>query len=213
MKNPVRLLIATALVGWGVLAAQAQSAQKTLVIDMAQVFSKHYRTVEQEALLQADKQKATEELQRQAKELDGLAKELQDMDEQLKNPAITEEAKKKVQEVGSQKVQVLQQRERDFQARKNEINQSFQQRINNLRVSLFEDISKVATDIAKSKGATFLVDKTGPLGLGVPVFLYADASADITDDVIKAINANKPVSAVPAAAPAADTPAITVPKK
>ena len=55
-----------------------------------------------------------------------------------------------------------------------------------------------------------VVGPTGPTGIGISGLVYADPGYDITDDVMKEINKDRPASApaAPAAAPAAG---ITVP--
>jgi outer membrane protein len=86
---------------------------------------------------------------------------------------------------------------------------------------MIEEITKSAVEIAKKKGATFLLDKSGPTLVGVSNILYFDPSLDITDEVATELNKDRPAAtAAPAAsttatpaAPAAtgDSPKITVP--
>ncbi len=52
-------------------------------------------------------------------------------------------------------------------------------------------------------GATLVVDKSGPTLFGIPTVIYADPAYDITDDVIKEVNKDRPAPAAPAAAAAA----------
>ena len=211
MNKRIRFVIALAVAGIAATAAQAQSAQKIMVVDIAKVYESHYKTAEQNALLQADQKKASEELQRRAKEIDGVVAELKDMEEQLQNPVTTDEAKKKIQEEGSKKLQDLQGKQREAQGMQANLQRLFQERIGQFRALLLDEISKVAADVAKKKGATFLVDKSGPSVIGVPVFLYTDASVEITDAVIAEINATKPASSAAPAKAADGAPAITVP--
>lgn len=211
MNKRIRFVIALAVAGIAATAAQAQSAQKIMVVDIAKVYESHYKTAEQNALLQADQKKASEELQRRAKEIDGVVAELKDMEEQLQNPVTTDEAKKKIQEEGSKKLQDLQGKQREAQGMQANLQRLFQERIGQFRALLLDEISKVAADVAKKKGATYLVDKSGPSVIGVPVFLYTDASVEITDAVIAEINASKPASSAAPAKAADGAPAITVP--
>ncbi len=95
---------------------------------------------------------------------------------------------------------------------------SLQQRIQTFRSMMVEEISKVAVEIAKRKGATLLIDKSGPTLIGVSNILYSDPAYDITDEVSKEVNKDRPATpaAAPAAAPKAgetksDAPMITVP--
>jgi outer membrane protein len=70
---------------------------------------------------------------------------------------------------------------------------------------MVEEISKTAVGIAKQKGATILLDKSGPTLIGVSNILYSDAAYEITDEVAKEVNKDRPAAAAtaPAAAPAA----------
>ena len=76
-----------------------------------------------------------------------------------------------------------------------------------------EEISKVAAEVAKRKGITLLLDKSGPSLLGVPAVLYYDSGLEITADVLTEINKDKPEDAPEAEAPAAgaDAPAVSFP--
>ena len=99
-----------------------------------------------------------------------------------------------------------QKKEQDIQQFIGQTRQSIQQRVQNFRGVLIEEISKVATEIAKRRGANLLLDKGSTI--------FADASFDLTDEVIKEVNKDRP--AAPAAAPApaaaaAPAPTITVP--
>ena len=62
---------------------------------------------------------------------------------------------------------------------------------------MFAEISRIATEIAKRKGATLLLDKAGPSMMGVSNILYYDPSLEITDEVIAAANRDRPAT-VPA---------------
>ena len=91
---------------------------------------------------------------------------------------------------------------------------SLGQRLNNFRAVALEEISKVATEIAKRKGANILLDKAGPTGIGISNLIYADAAFDITDDVQKEINKDRPAgsaTAAPAPGAASTAPAVSVP--
>ena len=95
---------------------------------------------------------------------------------------------------------------------------TLQQRFQTFKTLMIEEITKSAVDIAKKKGATFLLDKSGPTLVGVSNVLYYDPSLDITDEVATELNKDRPAAAAtPAAATAApapatgDSPKITVP--
>ena len=68
---------------------------------------------------------------------------------------------------------------------------------------MLEEISKIAAEVAKRKGATLLIDKAGPTLIGISNVIYADAGFDITEEVTKEVNKDRPACGSPlrAAAP------------
>jgi outer membrane protein len=214
MKYSIKSLLAGATLAAFAVGASAQPAVKILVVDMAKLYDTHYKTVEQNAKIQADDQKAQEEVEKMNKEGNALVEEYKGLNDQSNNPALSTEAKAKAQETAQKKLEAIQGKQREVQTFIQNTRNSLSQRLNNFRSIMLEDISKSATEIAKRKGATMLMDKAGPTGIGISNLIFADPSYDITDEVMKEINKDRPAGAAtaPAAAPAAGaTPAVTVP--
>ena len=215
MKHSFKSLLAVATLAAFAVGASAQPAVKILVVDMAKLYDTHYKTVEQNAKIQADDQKAQEEVEKMNKEGNGLVEEYKGLNDQSNNPALSAEAKAKAQETAQKKLEAIQGKQREVQTFIQNTRNSLSQRLNNFRSIMLEDISKSATEIAKRKGATLLMDKAGPTGIGISNLIFADPAYDITDEVMKEINKDRPAGAAtaPAAAPAAPgaTPAVTVP--
>jgi len=215
MKNLIQSMLAVAALSLSALTAQAQTAPKILVVDLAKIFDTHYKTVEQTAKFKADGAKAQDQLDEMKKEGDALVAEYRDLDEQSKNPAASADAKAKTQADMQKKADEIQQKRTEVQNFIQQAQSNIQQRFQTFKQLMIEEISKTAVDIAKQHGATFLLDKSGPTMVGVSNILYYDPSLDITDEVIAAINKDRPaVTPTPTdAAPAAgtDTPKITVP--
>jgi outer membrane protein len=215
MKKSIQTLIAVAAFGALSLAASAQPAVKLLVVDMAKLYDSHYKTVEQNAKIQADDAKAQEEVDKMNKEGNALVEEYKSLNDQSNNPTLTSEAKSKAQAEAQKKLESIQTKQREVQGFIQNTRNSLGQRLNTFRSLMLEEISKLATEVAKRKGGTILLDKAGPTGIGISNLIYADASYDITDDVLKEINKDRPANApaAPAAAAPGAAPAsgITVP--
>jgi outer membrane protein len=176
------------------------------------------------AKLRGDEQKAQEELDRLNKEGNALVQQFTELREQTQNPAATAEAKQKAEAAAQAKYQDIQKKQNEVQSFTNNTRGSLQQRINTFKTIMIEEITKLASDVAKRKGATLVFDKSSPGLTGVLTILYSDPAYDITDDVMKEINLSRPAPApvapvapvaptttAPAAPAATDTPAITVP--
>lgn len=214
MKNPITSLIALAVFAALATGASAQPAVKLLVVDMAKLYDTYYKTVEQNAKIQADDQKAQEEVEKMNKEGNALVEEYKGLNDQSNNPALSNDAKAKAQAEAQKKLEAIQTKQRDVQTFIQNTRNSLGQRLNNFRAVALEEISKVASDIAKRKGSNVLLDKAGPTGIGISNLIYADASFDITDDVQKEINKDRPMvapTAAPAPGAASAAPAVSVP--
>jgi len=218
MKKPITSLLAAAALVLPALATHAQTAPKILVVDMAKVFDGHYKTQEQQAKLQADEAKAQDQMNQITKERNALVEQFKELDEQSKNPAATAEAKAKAQGEAQKKYEEIQQKNNEGTSFAQNTTNTLRQRFQTFKTLMLEEITKVAVEIAKKKGATILIDKSGPTLIGVSNVLYYDPTLDITPEVVDQINKDRPPAAptptTAAAAPAPTTgemPKITVP--
>ncbi len=202
MKKPIQTLSALAVFGLSALISQAQPAPKLLVVDMAKLYDTHYKTEEQNGKLRADEQKAQEEVEKMNKEGNTLVEDYKSLTEQSNNPALTADAKAKSQADAQKKLEEIQRKKNDINTFAQNTQRSLQQRLQTFRTLMLEEISKTASEIAKRKGATLLLDKAGPTLIGVSNVIYSDAAYEITDEVMKEINKDRPAG-LPAAAPAA----------
>jgi outer membrane protein len=219
MKNPIKTLLALSAFGAAALIASAQPAPKILVVDLGTLFNSHYKTEEQSAKLRADESKAQEELDRLNKEGNALVEKYKELVASADNPMLAPEAKTKAQGDAQKVLADIRQKQTEVQTFQQNTRNALQQLMKNFHDVMLAEIGKVAIDIAKSKGCTLLIDKSGQTLNGVSAVIYSDADYDITPDVLKVINKDRPASTAvpsalapaPAAAPASDSPNITLP--
>jgi outer membrane protein len=198
------------------LVARAQPAPQILVVDIAKVFENHYEKQEKEAQLRNDVQKANDEMERMNKEGNALVEQYKNLVDQSKNPALTPEAQAKADADSKKKMDEIKSKENDLNNFKEENQRTFQQRIQNIRNALVDEITRTASDVAKRHGATLLFDKSGVSALlGNGLLVYSDPAYDITDEVIKEVNKDRPPPAggpgATPTAPESDTPKVTLP--
>lgn len=209
MKKLLASLCAlAALAGLAASPAAAQPTLKVAIVDMAKILDAHHKTEEQNAKLKGDEAKANEELEKINKEGQALVEQLRKLEEDAKNPALSTDAKEKLQGEMRAKIEEIQKKQNEVQSFRGNTQRSLQQRIQNFRKLMFEEISVTVTEVAKKKGATLVLDKSGPSLIGINPVVYADAAYDITEDVQKEIGKGRPAgSPAPAVAPAATKPA------
>jgi len=155
---------------------------------------------------------------RRDKEGNALVEEYKALNDKAGNPALTAEAKSSAQNEAQKRLSGIQQKQQEVQTFIQNTRNSLQQRMQTYKALILEEISKTATTVAQRKGATLVIDKSGPSLFLIPSVIYADAAYDITEDVAKEINKDRPASATPAptatapaTAPASSSPGVTVP--
>ena len=157
MKS-IRTLSVFAAFALSAAIAHAQPAPKLLVVDMAKLYDSHYKTEEQNSKLRTDEQKAQEEIEKMNKDGNVLVDEYKTLSDQSNNPALTADAKAKSQIDAQKKLEEIQRKKNEISTFAQNTQRSLQQRLQTFRSLMLEEISKTATEVAKRKGATLLLD-------------------------------------------------------
>lgn len=208
MNKHIRSLLALAAFGAASTALLAQPAVKLVVVDMAKVYDNYYKFEDATAKLRNEEQKAQEQVEELNKQGQLMVDEYKELIEQSKNAVLTAEARSKAESDAQKKLEEIQRKQGEVQNFRSNVQRSLQTRLKNVKDLLLEEISKVAIDAAKRKGATLVLDKSGPTLFGIPGVLYSDAAYDITEEVLTEVNKDRPA---PVAAPAAPAPAAAAP--
>lgn len=201
MKLVIRSLVAAAGLFAGTAFAQSQPALKVVVVDMLKVYDTHFKTEEANVKFSEYAQKAEETLEQVNKQIQDIAKEYQELTEQARNTVLNQAARDKAQADAQKKGEDFQRLQAEGQRLRLDAQRSLQTRAKNHRDLIMDEIMKVVNDIARAKGATLVLDKSGPSVFGVPVVLHSDPAYDITEEVVKEVNKDRPP-----APPAGTTP-------
>jgi outer membrane protein len=200
MKTSFKSLLALAAFGATALITQAQTAPKILVLDIGKALQSYYKTTELFDALKNEQVKAGQQVQGQEKERNDLVTKYKELEEQIKNPAITKEKQAQIASEGEAVVQSIQQKEAGLQEMVTKLRREFAEREQNLQGMLVDDITKKGQEIGKAKGADLILPKN--------TLVYSNPAWEITDEVIAALNKDKPAgSTAKPATPAAAAPA------
>jgi outer membrane protein len=220
MKQTIRTLLILAVLASG-SAALAQPALKLITIDVAKTYDSYYKAEEGMAKFRDAQQNAQAQAEEYRKQGQLMVDEYKELAEQAKSTLLTPDAKTKAEQSAQQKLEEIQRKQNELNNFMQSTERSLQQQMLTRRELLLEEITKTVNEIAKRKGATLVIDKSGPSAFRIPVVLYADPAYDITEEVITEINKDRPAAAPAAtpakqpaatpAAPATSTPAFTVP--
>ncbi len=222
MKN--RMFALMTLAAASIISLPAQSAFKLVVVDMAKVYDNHFKTEEANAKFREAEQKAQEQIDDLNKQGQTMVEEYKDLVDQSKNSVLTAEARAKAESDAQKKLEDIQRKRNEVQNFSVNTRNSLQQRIKTHRDLLLEEIAKVVNELARRRGATLVLDKSGPTLFGISNVIYADPSYEITDEVLKEVNKDRPITAATTVNPATTTgtgssqsqfavPGVTPPKK
>jgi outer membrane protein len=206
MKNQFRSVIAALAVAAVAVGVQAKPALEVVTVDMDQLFTKYYKTETQQAKMADDEKKATEIRDGMVKEREAMVTKAKELQEQAKSKLINEEARQKAEAEFEKQVGVVRAKEGELQTFVQQTQQQLRAIWSQFQQQAFEEIAKVASDIAKKKGATLVLNQGASAS---SVVVFADAGFSITEDVLVAINKDRPAPAISVTTPAATAPVVT----
>ena len=184
MKSFFTLLLASA----SVYAA----APNVGLLDEQEIFKKYAKAVDLQAEVRKSEESAQASIGERVKVVEQLQTELLGVQKRGQDPMLSENGKKAVEAEFQQKSSTFQQRRAELQNFANEARGAIQQRVGEMNKQIFADARVHAEKVAKAKGLQLVIGK-------------GQASLDITEEVLKEMNAAYKASApaAPAAAPVA----------
>lgn len=210
MNKIIRNLLAVAGLALGTTLL-AQPALKVVVVDMARVYDTHYKTEEANAKFNDAAQRAQEQLDQLNKQLQSADEEYKALVEESKSTIRNQQARDKAAADAQKKIEDIRRIQNEAQNFRVNTQRSLQQRAKIHRDSIMDEIMKVVNEIARQRGATLVLDKSGPSVFGVPVVLHSDGAYDITEQVVAEVNKDRPAGSSAATGGAAAPSALTQP--
>ncbi len=174
----------TALLAGLAACAIVNAAPTIFYVDMGKTYQNFYKAKAAAEQIQASIDATKNEIAKMDKNRQELIKQIQAVQEKMKNPALTEDAKKKLAEEAQPKVVEIQQIEANMRNISQQANERLQQNANNIRKVHMQEIAEIVKKLAADKKADFILEKG--------VCHFADPKADLTDELIKRVNESAP---------------------
>lgn len=190
IKSKRILMMAAAI---AVMAVHSASALTVVTVSMQKLFDGYFKSAEANERLESIRAQAVEEAQGKEVQLQEMMVKVREMQEELQNPMLGDEAKQAKEAELQQFVEQGRARQQEFQQWQQTTMNNLNQRGQEVRAGLIEEISKVVVDVAlKSHSADLVFDTSDIINSGVPTVLYADSSLDITNTVLAKLNETAP---------------------
>ncbi len=165
-------------------AASAVIAAPTSVgvVDVAAVMTKYNKAIEIKAGIDKSLEASRSAVNDRAKEIDALKADFDSVVKRANDPILNDSGKKSLQAEATTKRDDLQKRLNEFQQFAQNAQGQIQQRANQLEQNVITDIRAETDKIAKENGLQLVIPKA--------IAFTSDSTLDITEQVIKNLNAN-----------------------
>ena len=197
IKFYTSLLTILAVASFGSASAKAEFVILTISVNKAA--EQFYKVQDFLKELQSSQEQAQERVQAINDEGKSLEQEYTELAEQANSDILTEEARNEAKQDAGIKYQEIAQKQNELRQFAENVQRQMAQR-QGTQMSLFtKEIMEVVTEVSKEREASLVLDTSGVSQNGMPAVISFDASIDITEEVVKRINADKPADEVPAA--------------
>ena len=186
----------------GATAVQAQSV-KVGIVDMNKVFSGYYKTKDAENKINDAREVAKKELDDRMESHKQLLDEINQLNKDIDNNALSASAKSDRQKKREDKINQVRSLEQEINEFKTSREKQLQEQMVRMRNQIVEEIMAIINAKVKSDNYDLVFDKSGQSLNGVQIVLHSNDKMEFSDDVISALNKNRPATAAAPVAPAA----------
>ena len=183
------------------LLCGAASAQPRIgTVDLRKVFDGYWKTKEADARLKDNATDMEKEFKTMVTEFDKSKEDYQKLLSGANDQAISQDERDKRKKSAEDKLKQLKETEDGITQYRRQATNTLEEKKKRMRDNILGEIRTVLNAKSKSSSFTLVVDVAAESANSTPVILYSNNDSDITDDVLKQLNATAPASA-PAAAP------------
>lgn len=180
------------LVMVGLVAGLAGAAElKIAVVDTARILKEYYKTELAEAHIQQQLDDFTAERDKLMAQHKKMKQEFETLRAESQNKALTEEAREKKKELAEEKLTTVIDFENTIRDKASSRKKELEGEGRKIQGELAKSIKAAITVCSQKGGYTLVLADGGLLGNGLESVLYVDSKMDITDEVLKILNADK----------------------
>lgn len=198
MKTPtLKVLLAAAALMLGNFALQADT--KIAIVDLRKVFDGYFKTKDADS-------KIKEEASGLEKTAKGMLEDYKKANDEYKglmdsanDPAISADEKQKRKKSAEDKLVEIRQLEQQVQSFQRQSEATLLEKRRRMRDQILREIRETVVSKSKTAGYTLVIDTAADSINQTPIVLYTNGENDLTEDLLKQLNANAPVG-TPAAA-------------
>ena len=168
---------------------------RIVTVDLNRIFNEYYKTPVASGKLKETADSYTKEQEEMVAQYRKQVEELNKLREDSEKPEYTTEVRDQKKKAVQEKLAETQKSQRDIEEYSRSHRQVLEQQTARMRQGIIKEITEVIGKEARDAGYLYVLDKSGNTLNSVPAILFAQDSLDITDDILKILNKNKPAEA------------------
>ncbi|MEI6084887.1 MAG: OmpH family outer membrane protein [Verrucomicrobiota bacterium] len=200
MVTKLKLITVAALLLGTTAFAQVQSA-RIVTIDLNRVFNEYYKTPVASAKLKDQAEQYNKEHEDLMATYRKLVDELSKLREDQDKPEYTAEVREQKKKAVNDKLTETQKGQRDIEEFRTTHRQMLDQQTQRMRQGILKEVRDIIQKESRDAGYSLVFDKSGNTANGEPSIIFSQEALDITEDILKILNKNKPADAPKTEAP------------
>ena len=179
----------------GLIAGAAGAAElKVAVVDTARILKEYYKTELAERHIQQQLDDFSAERDKLLSQHKKMKQEFETLRTEADNKALTEEAREKKKELAEEKLTTVIAFENSIRDKAANRKKELEGEGRKIQSELARSIRDAVKQASEKGGYTLVLADGAVLGNGLESVLYVDPKMDITDEVLKSLNADKPAA-------------------
>src|SRR5688500_16631557 len=191
LKRGLSIIAAAALLSLAGTSAFAQS-QRIAVVDMKKVFDSYYKTKQAEAQIKDRAAESDKVYKTMIEDYKKANTDYKGLIDSSNDQAVSVEEREKRKKSAETKLLDLQEIEKSLKQYESQARTTIGAMEKRMRDKLVDEIREVVTRHSTSGGYALVLDSAAVTPYQTPILLHTDGKNDMTDAVIKEINATAP---------------------
>jgi outer membrane protein len=192
MKNLLRMILPAVLL-MTFLGGSALAQNKIATVDLRKLFDGYWKTRQAQADIQAQKAQLQKDDKAYLDDYKKAADEYQQLLTQANDQAISAEERDRRKQSVADALKKLQERQTTIKQYEQQAQATLSEKLQQMREKVLADIQGVVNAKARTGGYFLVLDTAAQTVNNTAMVVYHDSENDLTDDVLKQLNAGAPI--------------------
>ena len=191
MRNFLRMLLPVVLLlAFSGVPALAQN--KIATVDLDKLFKDYYKAKLATAAIQEHQDDLQKDYSNMADDLKKRSDQYEQTLESADDPAVSDDERARRKQAAADQLKQLQDARASIDQFQRQARVTLADQFQRMHDNIMADIKKAVADKAKAAGDTLVIDSGAQTVASSPVIVYSTTDNDLTDDVLKQLNAAAP---------------------